>query len=131
MTRREIDLPQLGAALPHYAQAVARGDLLFISGMLAVDREGRVVGEGDVVAQTAKIFDSMKALLKHVGASPADVLKVTIYLTDMADRPKITPLRQHFFAPSRPASTLVEISALAVPSAVIEIEAVAGLPRPV
>lgn len=130
MTRREIDLPELGPALPHYAQAVARGDLLFLSGMLAFDRDQQLVGEGDVVAQTNQIFSSMRAILEHVGARAADVLKVTIYLTDMADRAKITPLRQQFFSPSRPASTLVEVSALAVPGAVIEIEAIVGLPSP-
>jgi 2-iminobutanoate/2-iminopropanoate deaminase len=129
MTRREIDLPELGPKLPHYAQAVAHGDLLFVSGLLAVDREQRIVGAGDVVAQAAKIFESMRSILEHVGASPAEVLKVTIFLTDMEDRPKITPLRQQFFSPGRPASTLVEVSALAVPDALIEIEAVVGLPH--
>lgn len=130
MTRREIDLPELGPALPHYAQAVAHGDLLFLSGMLAMDRDQQLVGANDVVAQTVKIFSSMRTILDHVGASAADVLKVSIFLTDMADRAKITALRQQFFAPSRPASTLVEVSALAVPGAVIEIEAIIGLPSP-
>jgi 2-iminobutanoate/2-iminopropanoate deaminase len=127
MTRREIDLPELGPALPHYAQAVAYGDLLFISGLLPLDREGRVVGEGDIVKQTEQVFAAMTKLLAHVGARPADVLKVGIFLTDMADRVKITPLRTQFFAPGRPASTLVAISALAVPGAAIEVEAVVAL----
>ena len=130
MTSREIDLPAVGPALGHYAQAVQAGDFLYISGQLALDREGNLVGAGDVTAQTTKIFDSIRQLLAHVGATPADLVKVGVFLTNMDDRPKITPLRQEFTKPARPASTLVEVSALAVPGALIEVEAVALLPRP-
>ena len=61
-------------------------------------------------------------------ASPADVLKVTVFLTDIADRVKINPARQEFFGAARPASTLVEVSRLAIPGMRVEIEAVVGLP---
>jgi 2-iminobutanoate/2-iminopropanoate deaminase len=61
------------------------------------------------------------------GIVPADVVKVTVYLTDVDDRPRINPVRQEFFGTARPASTLVEVSRLAVPGARLEIEAVAHL----
>jgi 2-iminobutanoate/2-iminopropanoate deaminase len=64
-------------------------------------------------------------VLAAAGSTFADVAKVTVYLTDIDDRPKITPVREEFFGDARPASTLVEVSRLAVPGAKIEIEAVA------
>ena len=67
-------------------------------------------------------------MLAAAGATFADVVKVTVYLTDIADRARINPVRQEIFGDVRPASTLVEVSALAVPGAKIEIEAVALLP---
>ncbi len=66
-------------------------------------------------------------MLAAAGAGPADVVKVTVFLTDIDDRPLINPVRQAFFGEARPASTLVEISRLAVPGAKIEVEAVAVL----
>ena len=65
------------------------------------------------------------------GATFADVLKVTVYLTDISDRPLINPVRQEFFGSTRPASTLVQVSALAIPGAKVEIEAVARANGPV
>ena len=66
-------------------------------------------------------------MLAAAGATPADVVKVTVFLTDVDDRPLINPVRQAFFGDARPASTLVEISRLAVPGAKIEVESVAVL----
>jgi enamine deaminase RidA (YjgF/YER057c/UK114 family) len=69
----------------------------------------------------------MKMVLEGAEASFANVVAVTIYLTDVAERPKIDPVRVEFFGEAKPASTLVEVSALAIPDMKIEIEAVAGL----
>ena len=69
----------------------------------------------------------MKAILDAAGASFADVLKVTVYLTDVEDRKKINPVRQEFFGSARPASTLIGVQALAIPGMKVEIEAVVGL----
>ena len=68
-------------------------------------------------------------MLEAGGSSFADVAKVTVFLTDVDDRPKINPIRQEFFGESRPASTLVEVGRLAVPGAKIEVEAVAVVRR--
>jgi 2-iminobutanoate/2-iminopropanoate deaminase len=117
----------LAPPISHYADAVAAGDTLYISGVVPVDADGNVVGD-DVVAQTRQVFANMRLVLAAAGAQPSDVVKVTVYLLDVDDRPRINPVRQEFFGDTRPASTLVEVSRLAVPGARVEIEAIAHLP---
>jgi len=106
---------------------VAAGDTLYLSGILPVDAAGEIVGGDDVVAQARQVFATMRQVLAAAGARPADVVKVTVYLLDVDDRPLINPVRQEFFGSARPASTLVEVSRLAVPGARLEVEAVAHL----
>ena len=125
--RREYKLPVLGPPISHYTDAVAWGDLMFVSGVVAVDKEMRLVGGDDVVLQTRQIFENLKHILDAVGAGFGDIVKVTLFLTDIGDRTKINPVRQEYFGSARPASTLVQVSALAIPGAKLEIEAVAGL----
>jgi 2-iminobutanoate/2-iminopropanoate deaminase len=127
MTRREVMVEGLATPLSHYADAVIAGDALYISGIVPVDENGAVVGD-EVVGQARQVFAIMARVLAAAGATPADVVKVTVYLLDIDDRPKINPLRQEFFGAARPASTLVEVSRLAVDGALLEIEAVAHLP---
>jgi 2-iminobutanoate/2-iminopropanoate deaminase len=127
MTRREFAVDGLAQPLSHYTDAVAAGDTLYLSGILPVDAAGEVVGGDDVVAQARQVFVNMRQVLAAAGARPADVVKVTVYLLDVDDRPLINPVRQEFFGSARPASTLVEVSRLAVPGARLEVEAVAHL----
>lgn len=127
MSRRELDVAGLAEPISHYADAVLADGVLYVSGIVPVDERGAVVGEGDVVAQARQVFVLMGRVLDAAGAAPADVAKVTVYLLDIDDRPRINPVRQEFFGASRPASTLVEVSRLAVPGALLEIEAVAHL----
>jgi len=128
MKREEYRVEGMMVPISHYADAVRAGDLLFVSGTVPVDGEGRLVGGDDVVAQARAVFENMRRVLAVAGAGPADVVKVTVFLTDVDDRPKINPVRQEFFGDTRPASTLVEVSRLAIPGAKIEVEAVAVLP---
>jgi reactive intermediate/imine deaminase len=126
--RREIDVPGQAKPISHYAHAVlAEGQLLFVSGVVPVDRQGRLVGGGDVVAQARAVFANLGAVLAAAGATLADVVKVTIFLTDVDDRPRINPVREEVFGAVRPASTLVEVSRLAVEGARLEVEAIAVL----
>jgi 2-iminobutanoate/2-iminopropanoate deaminase len=67
-------------------------------------------------------------VLRHAGAGFADVLKVTVFLTDVNDRQAVNEIRKEFFGPALPASTLVEVSALVLPGLLVEIEAIAGIP---
>jgi len=126
--REEFSLAGMAPPISHYCDAVRFGDLLFISGMVGVDERGRVVGEGDAAKQTRQIFENMKKVLDAAGAGFADVLKVTVLLTDIDDRARINPVRQEFFGSARPASTLVEVSKLVRRDLLVEIEAVVGLP---
>jgi reactive intermediate/imine deaminase len=129
VTRREIAVDGLAPPISHYTDAVVAGDTLYVSGIVPVDANGAVVGGADVVAQARQVFANMARVLAAAGATAADVVKVTVYLLDVDDRPKINPVRQEFFGAARPASTLVEVSRLAVPGALVEIEAVAYLGR--
>jgi 2-iminobutanoate/2-iminopropanoate deaminase len=126
--RREVMVEGLAEPISHYADAVVAGDTLYVSGIVPVDASGAVVGD-DVVGQARQIFAIMERVLAAAGATPADVVKVTVYLLDIDDRPLINPVRQEFFGDTRPASTLVEVSRLAVPGARLEIEAIAHLHR--
>ncbi len=129
MSREEYRVDGLAEPISHFTDAVRAGDLVFVSGIVAVDGEGRLVGGDDVVAQTRQVFETMRAVLAVAGCSFEDVVKVTIFLTDVEDRPLINPVRQEVFGATRPASTLVEVPRLAVPGAKVEVEAVALVPR--
>jgi reactive intermediate/imine deaminase len=125
VSREEIRVKGQAEPISHYTDAVRVGDLLFVSGCVPVDSEGRLVGGDDVVVQARQTFENVGAVLTAGGSSFGDVAKVTVFLTDVDDRAKINPVRQEFFGDARPASTLVEVSALAIPGAKIEVEAVA------
>jgi len=127
-TREEIRVAGLAEPISHYTDAVRAGSLLFVSGIVAVDPDGGLVGGGDVVAQARQVFESMGAVLGAAGCTFTDVVKVTIFLTDVDDRPLVNPVRQEVFGSTRPASTLVEVPRLAVEGAKIEVECVALVP---
>lgn len=128
MTREEIRVEGLAEPISHFTDAVRAGELLFVSGVVAVDADGNLVGGDDVVAQTRQVLENLRAVLAAGGCGFENVVKVTIFLTDVDDRPRINGLRQDAFGTTRPASTLVEVSRLAVPGAKVEIEAVALIP---
>jgi reactive intermediate/imine deaminase len=125
--RRELRVDGLPEPISHYTDAVWAGDLLFVSGCVPVDAEGNLVA-GDVVVQTQQVFRNIALVLRAAGGGFADVVKVTVFLTDIDDRVAVNTVRQQVFGGSRPASTLVEVSRLAIPGARIEVEAVAYVP---
>ena len=127
-TREEIRVATLAEPMSHFTDAVRAGGFLYVSGVIAVDGEGRLVGGDDVVAQTRQVLENMRAILEAGGCRFEDVVKVTIFLTDIDERPLINPLRQEVFGSARPASTLVEVSRLVLPEARVEIECVALVP---
>jgi enamine deaminase RidA (YjgF/YER057c/UK114 family) len=110
----------------HYCHVTKAGDLVWVSGTVGVAADGSV--PADVVEQFEIAIANMDACLNAVGAGAEHVVKVTVYLTDVADRQKINPIRQRYFGGHRPASTLVEVSALVLPALKVEIEAQAVLP---
>lgn len=94
--REEMRVPGL-PALSHYTDAVRFGNLLFVSGVAPLDQDNRLVGEGNVIAQTHQVHANLAAVLEHAGASFADVLKVTVFLTDVNDRAKVNTVRRKYF----------------------------------
>jgi 2-iminobutanoate/2-iminopropanoate deaminase len=126
--REEIMVPGQAEPVSHYAHVVRAGRLVFVSGCVATDERGRTVGAGDVVAQARQVHDNVGRCLAAAGASFADVCKVTVFLTNVADREKVNAVRKEYFGASRPASTLVEVSRLVRDDLLIEIEATAVLP---
>ena len=128
MSRKEIRVDELAEPISHFTDGVRAAGFLYVSGVVAVDGQGRLVGGDDVVAQTRQVFENMQAVLEAGGCGFEDVVKVTVFLTDIDDRALINPVRQEFFGATRPASTLVEIPRLAVPGARVEIECIALVP---
>ena len=122
--REEIRVPGR-PELSHSADAVVARGLVFVAGILPVDGAGLLVGANDVVSQARYVFVELARILAAAGSSLAEVARVNVFLTDVDDRARIDPLRQEAFGGSRPASTLVQVSGLAVSGANIEVDAVA------
>jgi enamine deaminase RidA (YjgF/YER057c/UK114 family) len=98
---------------------------LWISGQIADGPDGQIVGGEDPEEQARECLRKLDALLAAAGASRTDVAKVVIFLVDIADRPAVAKARLEYFGDHRPASTLIEVSALALPGLRVEIEAFA------
>ncbi len=107
------------------SQGFRVGDLVIVSGQAAIDEHGDLVGVGDFDAQAEQVFRNLQRVLEAGGSSLDRIVKVTIFLTDMANFPKIVDLRGRWFTEPYPADTIVEVSALALPELEIEIEAIA------
>jgi 2-iminobutanoate/2-iminopropanoate deaminase len=111
----------------YYSNCVRAGSLLFISGQIGTDANGHLVGKDDVAAQANQVLRNIELLVKANGASMADVVKVTVYVTDMDYLDVIAPVRLKYFPKDGPASAIVEVSRLAFPDVKVEIEAIAAL----
>ncbi len=107
------------------SQGFRVGDLVLVSGQAAIDENGQLVGVGDFDAQAEQTFRNLRRVLEAGGSSLDRVVKVTIFLTDMGNFPKIVDLRGKWFTPPYPADTIVEVTSLALPELEIEIEAIA------
>jgi enamine deaminase RidA (YjgF/YER057c/UK114 family) len=104
------------------------GRLLFISGLVARDSEGKMVGVNDIEAQTRQVCDKLKQAVESVGGTLADIVRVDVYITDMAHFSQIHKVRAEYFPTDPPASTMVEVTRFVAPEAMIEINAIAVLP---
>ena len=99
--------------------------ILFLSGQVAYTSDGSPAFRGDFKAQARGAYEAIKALVESQGGTMNSIVKITTYVTDMHYRVDLAPIREEFFGKKGPASTLVEISALAHPDWMIEIEAIA------
>lgn len=108
-----------------YSQAIRAGNTVYISGQVALDETGKLVGKGDMKAQTHQVFKNIGAVLKRAESSLADIVKLTIFTTDMSRLGETHEVRAEILPEPPPASTAVEVTALVFPDLLVEIEAIA------
>ncbi|MCH2320452.1 MAG: RidA family protein [SAR202 cluster bacterium] len=124
MEIQRVNPEGLATPLAAYSQVVRAGSLVTTAGLIALDAEGKVVGEGDVEAQVRKTLDNLVIALESVGASLDDVIKTTLYVSDMADYKAVNDVYNGYFADIRPARATVE-APLVMPSLLFEMDAIA------
>ena len=113
---------------PGYSQGIkvtGPQTIVFLAGQVAYDKDGSVAHRGDFKGQARQVFASIKALVEAAGGSLQNVVKLNTYVTDIAVRPEFRVVREEFFGTKGPASTFVQVSALAHPDYLIEVEAIA------
>jgi len=113
---------------PAYTHVVAvsgTGKMIFVAGQLARDPDGNCVGKGDMRAQIQQVGENIKACLEAAGATLADIVKTNTFVTNYEEFSKHGDMRLRYFGPATPTSTTVQISRLADPDAMVEIEAIA------
>jgi 2-iminobutanoate/2-iminopropanoate deaminase len=129
LPKREIRSDKLyrppgGGVFTTAAEAPA-GRTIYVSGLTSRDKEGNVVGEGDIKLQTQTVLENVKTILEEAGATMDDIVKVTVFILDMEQFSEIHEVRRGYFTEPYPASSMVEVSRLVDPRLLIEIEAVA------
>jgi 2-iminobutanoate/2-iminopropanoate deaminase len=113
MPKRTITTPTVLTSTRPFSNAVRAGNGIYVAGQLPVDREGNTIGAGDVGAQTRQVLTNIRALVEAAGGTLQDVVKTTVYLTDMANHGPMNEVYREFFPSEFPARTTVEVSALA------------------
>jgi len=123
---RHINPPTLSTprGYTHVVEATG-GRTLYVSGQVAVDREGNLVGAGDVTAQARQVFENLKAALAAADASLDDIVKITVFMKDVSQLQAFRAVRDVYFPGEKPASSLVQISQLVAPELLLEVEAIA------
>lgn len=111
------------------ADAMRYGDLLFVSGCVPLDAEGKLVGKGDLATQMRKTLENLGTVLAAAGTDFAHVIKTSVFLTDIKKKPLTYDVRREFFGSRPPASTLVEVSGLDGEGLEVEIDAIAAIPE--
>jgi len=129
MATKIIQPKSLSDPRPRYSQGILAegGKLLFVAGQTASDREGNVVGKGDIEAQTAQVFKNLRAVLEEAGGTLDNLVMTTTYITDRKHREGYNKVRMQQYKKNSPTSTLVIITGLAHPDYLIEINGIAVL----
>jgi enamine deaminase RidA (YjgF/YER057c/UK114 family) len=128
---RRLNPPALGTP-PGYSQVVdIRSRIVFIAGQTALNQEGELIGKNDFAAQATQVFRNLNIALQSIGCTASNLVKLTVFLTDMDHLLLYREARNRFFAtttpPAAPAVTLIEVSRLYGPDFMIEIEAIAAV----
>jgi len=109
----------------HIVEVTGPGKTIYISGQIALDKDGKVVGDGDMKAQAEQVFKNLEAALAAAGAKFTDVVKMNTFITDMDKAAAVREVRARYFGETTPASTLVQVVKLARPEFLLEIEVIA------
>jgi reactive intermediate/imine deaminase len=128
MSQRRPILPPGLTPNPAFSPAIQVGELLFISGQVSQDNDGKTVGVGDCEAQTRQIMSRIRTIAEAAGAAMADVVKITTFLTDIANYQAFSKVRSETFPSSPPASSTVIVAGLVRPEFLVEAEAVVHIP---
>ena len=120
-----VRMQQGKPAYSHVVTVTGPGKTVYIAGQLARDLEGNIVGPGDMRAQLEQTFKNLELALKSAGASWADVVKTNTYVTNYEEFAKCSDVRMRYFGVASPTSTTIQISRLAQPEAMVEIEMIA------
>jgi reactive intermediate/imine deaminase len=109
----------------HIVEVTGPNRTIYISGQIAYDKDGKLVGGGDMKAQAEQVFKNLEAALTAAGATFADVVKMNSYITDMSKVQAVRDVRAKYYTTAAPASTFVEVKGLVRPELLLEIEVVA------
>jgi reactive intermediate/imine deaminase len=112
----------------HVVEVTGPVKTIYLAGQIAFDKDGNVVGAGDMKAQAEQVFKNLEAALAAAGAKFSDVVKMNTYVTDMDKAPAVREVRARYFPDTTPASTLVQVARLARPELMLEIEVIAAVP---
>lgn len=127
MQNTAVSTDKAPQAVGPYSQGIIAGNLVFISGQIPMDPETGSIKKGDITVQARQALKNLGAVLSAAGAAFSDVVKVTVFLTDMQDFPEVNNVYKTYFEEPYPARSCVEVSSLPK-DAMIEIEAIAVLP---
>ncbi|HJZ77469.1 MAG TPA: RidA family protein [Vicinamibacterales bacterium] len=114
----------------HIVEVTGPAKTIYVSGQIAYDKDGNLVGAGDMKAQAEQVFKNLEAALTAAGAKFSDVVKMNSYITDMSKVQAVRDVRTKYFAETTPASTFVEVKGLVRPELLLEIEVVAVVAAP-
>ena len=109
----------------NYEHVSIAGDFAYVAGQVARDENGQWVGIGDAGAQATQVYKNIGRILAHIGATPKDVVKIMVFLTDRADAPAVSAARKAFFGDHRPPHSGIIIGGLGSPEVKVEIEVIA------
>ena len=123
--------PDVWSPFGAFSMGVIQGDgqIVYLKGQVSLDRDGKIVGKGDMHAQTERALENVQAVLASVGGAMGDVVSLTHYVTDIGKFMETGDIRRRFFREPYPVTTTVQVAALYDPALMVEITAIAEIPR--